>query len=58
MPIVRFMKRRSGDFNTEFQGESGAKGLFSGYGAAAGKIVDQVDAWVKTNHDKLAELKK
>jgi hypothetical protein len=47
-----------GDFETEFTGESGSKGIMKGYGAAAGKVVDQLEEWVKTNREKLTAMKK
>lgn len=48
----------AGEFTTEFTGESGSKGVMKGYGAAASKIVKQLEEWVKTNRDKLLTLKK
>ena len=47
------VRMRVGDFKTEFSGESGSKGMMKGYGAAANKIVKQVEEWVKVNRDKL-----
>jgi hypothetical protein len=47
-----------GEYSVEFTGESGSKGIFSGYGAAAGKVVDQLEAWVKANRDRLLSLRK
>lgn len=47
----------AGEFTTEFEGESGSKGMLKGYGAAAGKIVKQLEEWVKTNREKLLALK-
>jgi hypothetical protein len=43
----------AGEFSTEFEGESGSKGMLKGYGAAAGKVVKQLDDWVKANRDRL-----
>lgn len=48
----------AGEYAVEFVGESGSKGMMKGYGAAAGKVVDQLEAWVKANHDRLVALKK
>lgn len=48
----------AGEFTTEFTGESGSKGVFKGYGAAAAKIVKQLEEWVKTNREKLLSMKK
>lgn len=48
----------AGEYSVEFTGESGSKGLLKGYGAAAGKVVDQLEAWVKANRDRLLSLKK
>jgi hypothetical protein len=48
----------AGEFSTEFSGESGSRGVLKGYGAAAGKVVDQLEDWVKANREKLATLKK
>jgi hypothetical protein len=42
----------AGEFETEFGGESGSKGLMKGYGDAAGKVVKQVESWVKSNYDR------
>lgn len=46
----------AGTFTSEFTGESGSKGVLRSYGAAAGKIVDQLEAWVATNHERLAAV--
>ena len=46
----------AGEYHVEFTGESGSKGLFTGYGAAAGKIVDQLETWVEANRDHLLAL--
>ena len=47
-----------GDYSTEFEGESGSKGIMKGYGAAAGKIVDQLEAWVDANRQRLLSTKR
>ena len=52
------VKLTAGTFSAEFTGESGSKGMMKGYGAAAGKVVDQVEAWVKVNRERLLSLKK
>jgi hypothetical protein len=52
------VKLSAGEFSTEFSGESGSTGLMTGYGKAAGKIVDQVDSWVKNNREALSAVKK
>ena len=49
---------KAGSYTTELTGTSGSKGIMTGHGAAAGKVIEQVEAWVKANRDKLAELKK
>ena len=46
----------AGDFSAEWEGESGSKGMMSGYGSAAGRIVNQVEAWVETNWESLLVL--
>jgi hypothetical protein len=43
----------AGSFTSEFTGTGGASGLFSGYGKAAGKVVDHLEKWVKENGDRL-----
>jgi hypothetical protein len=43
----------AGEYTTDFTGESGSKGLFTGYGAAAKQIVKQFETWVKANHERL-----
>jgi hypothetical protein len=48
----------AGEYSAEFQGESGSKGVLTGYGDAASKVVKQLDDWVKANRDKLLALKK
>jgi len=47
----------AGEYSAELAGESGSKGVLKGYGAAAGRVVKQVEAWVNTNRDKLLALK-
>jgi hypothetical protein len=51
------VRMKVADFSTEFSGESGSKGMLKGYGAAASKIVTQVEEWVKVNRDKLPASK-
>ena len=46
----------AGEYSAEFEGESGSKGLMTGYGAAAGKVVQQLEAWVDANRSKLADF--
>jgi len=48
----------AGEYSVEFTGESGSSGALTGYGAAAAKVVKQLEAWVKDNHDRLSALKK
>jgi hypothetical protein len=48
----------AGEYSVEFTGESGSSGALTGYGAAAGKVVKQLEAWVNANHDRLLALKK
>lgn len=43
----------AGEYSTEFTGQSGSKGILTGHGAAAGKVVDQLEDWVTANRDKL-----
>jgi len=47
----------AGEYHSEMTGESSSKGVMSGYGDAAGKIVKQLDAWVAANRDRLTALK-
>ena len=44
----------AGEFSAELEGKS--QGIIGGMAAAAGKVVKQLEAWVKTNHDKLLEM--
>jgi hypothetical protein len=46
----------AGSYSTEFSGTGGASGLFSGYGKAAGKVVDELEKWVKANQEKLQAI--
>lgn len=46
----------AGTFTSEFTGESGSKGMLRSYGAAAGKVVDQLEVWVEQNRERLAAL--
>jgi hypothetical protein len=46
----------AGEFSSEFEGESGSKGVLKGYGAAAGKVVKQVEEWVSANRAQLEAL--
>ena len=48
----------AGGYSVEFTGESGSTGALTGYGAAAAKVVKQLEAWVKANRDRLLALKK
>lgn len=43
----------AGTYTTEFTGESGSKGVATGYGDAAKKVVQQVEAWVIANRARL-----
>lgn len=47
----------AGDYATEFTGESGSKGVFTGYGGAAKSVVRQIEAWVRANRQKLTAAK-
>ncbi|MFN7978287.1 MAG: hypothetical protein U0P30_09135 [Vicinamibacterales bacterium] len=47
-----------GEFTADFEGEAGNKGVMTGYADAAGKVVDQIEVWVKANLDKLTASKK
>lgn len=46
----------AGDFMTEFEGTSGSKGMFTGYGDAAGKVAKQLNQWAEQNIQRLHEL--
>jgi hypothetical protein len=48
----------AGEYSTELSGESGSKGVMSGYGDAAKRVVQQLESWVKANREKLSELAK
>lgn len=47
----------AGEYTTEFSGESGSKGMMTGYKDAANRIIKQVEKWVETNHARLMEIK-
>jgi trypsin-like peptidase len=51
--VVRLI---AGDFTTEFEGTSGSRGVFTGFGDAAGKIAKQLDAWASENLRRLQSL--
>lgn len=55
---VLLVRVTAGDYSTEMTGESGSKGVMSGYGDAAKKVVKQLDEWALANKDKLASLTK
>lgn len=46
----------AGSFSAEFEGESKSKGMMTGYGDAAGKVVKQLEEWVAANYDRLLAL--
>jgi len=46
------VRLHAGEYSTEFEGESGSKGMLKGYGAAAGKVVDQLEAWINSNRSR------
>ena len=48
----------AGEYSVEFTGESGSHGIYTGYSDAAGKVVRQLEAWVKANRERLLALKK
>jgi hypothetical protein len=50
---VLFVRMKLGDYSTEFSGVSGSKGMMTGYGDAANKVVQQVEKWVEANRAKL-----
>jgi hypothetical protein len=52
--IVRLKAR---DYSTEFTGVSGAKAMLTGYASAASSVVDQLEAWVTSNRDRLETVK-
>jgi hypothetical protein len=43
----------AGAYSTEFTGESKSKGMFTGYGQAAERVVKQLEAWVNANRERL-----
>jgi hypothetical protein len=47
------VRLHAGDYSTEFSGESGSKGVMTGYGAAASRVADQVESWIKENRERL-----
>lgn len=47
----------AGTYSTEFTGESGSKGVATGYGDAAKKVVRQVEAWVVANRARLTAIR-
>jgi hypothetical protein len=42
-----------GEYSTEFSGDGGSSGIFTGYAAAAGKVVKQIEKWAKANTEQL-----
>ncbi len=48
----------AGEYSTDFSGESTSVGELTSYGAAAGKVVKQLEEWVKANREQLAALTK
>ena len=48
----------AGQFSTDFSGESTSVGELTSYGAAAGKVVKQLEEWVKANREQLVALAK
>jgi len=42
-----------GDHKVEFTGESGSKGVLTGYGDAAKKVYKQLEEWVKVNRAQI-----
>lgn len=48
----------AGGYSTEFSGESTSVGELTSYSAAAGKVVKQLEEWVKANREQLAALAK
>jgi hypothetical protein len=51
------VRLHAGDYSTEFSGESGSKGVMTGYGAAAAKVADQVESWIRENRERLMAAK-
>ena len=51
------VKLTAGEYETEFTADGGSKGMMTGYEAAASTVVDQVEAWVKANPDRLLALR-
>jgi hypothetical protein len=50
---VLTVRLTAGEYSTEFTGESRSKGVLTGYGHAADKVVQQLDAWVNANRSRL-----
>ncbi|MBE3111612.1 MAG: hypothetical protein IMZ46_14090 [Acidobacteria bacterium] len=48
----------AGEYSAEFTGDGGSKGVLTGYGAAAGKVVKQLEEWIRANRDQLLVVKK
>jgi hypothetical protein len=48
----------AGQYSAEFTGKSGSASGFTAYGDAAGKVVEQLEAWIKANRDQLLALKR
>lgn len=42
-----------GEYSTEFEGQSKSKGVLTGYGQAANRVVKQLEKWVIANREKL-----
>lgn len=43
----------AGAYAVDFTGESKSKGIYTGYGQAAERVVKQLEAWVTANRDRL-----
>jgi hypothetical protein len=50
---VLTVRLTAGEYSTEFTGESKSKGVLTGYGQAAEKVVKQLEDWVTANRERL-----
>jgi hypothetical protein len=47
------VRLKARDYSTEFTGASGSMAMMTGYRAAASSVVGQLEAWVKSNRERL-----
>lgn len=43
----------AGEFSTDLTGQSGSKGIYTGYKDAAKSVVKQLEVWVQANRERL-----